>query len=268
MRGGGGGSGACGPWGGGDACCWLGASEPRFPVLQLEARLEDAVAEASKERKLREHSESFSKQLESELEALKVEPLGPAPTSSCDPPCRLGTRPRSGLSAGGPSSRPGLQSPSLAPVPLDTWASKLLGPLLGKSLEAGVLPLTAETGWWSVARGGEGTGERPGVGEGGRRLGSWLTSRDSRASTCLAVGSLSVNGDAEASLSLAPPPSPWRICHLSPAHPQGVCVPLICAATCLASALNRTPPSSQSQSRHLVTVIVPLLHESRDVTWP
>lgn len=200
----------------GDTCCWLGASEPWFPILQLEARLEDAVAEASKERKLREHSESFSKQLESELEALKVEPLGPAPTSSCDPPCRLGTHPRSGLSAGGPSSRPGLRSPSLAPMPLDTWASKLLGPLLGKSLEAGVLPPTAETGWSSVARGGEGTGERPGVGEGGGRLGSWLTSCDPRASTCLAVGSLSVNGDAEASLSLAPPPSPWRIRHVSP----------------------------------------------------
>lgn len=40
--------------------------------LQLEARLEDAVAEASRERKLREHSENFSKQVESELEALKV----------------------------------------------------------------------------------------------------------------------------------------------------------------------------------------------------
>ena len=35
---------------------------------QLEAQLEDAVAEASKERKLREHSENFSKQVESELE--------------------------------------------------------------------------------------------------------------------------------------------------------------------------------------------------------
>lgn len=30
------------------------------------------MAEASKERKLREHSENFSKQMESELEALKV----------------------------------------------------------------------------------------------------------------------------------------------------------------------------------------------------
>lgn len=40
--------------------------------LQLEAQLEEVVAEASKERKLREHSEVFSKQLENELEALKV----------------------------------------------------------------------------------------------------------------------------------------------------------------------------------------------------
>ncbi|XP_035270219.1 serine/threonine-protein kinase MRCK beta isoform X4 [Anguilla rostrata] len=39
---------------------------------ELEAQLEDAKAEASKERKLREHSESYSKQLESELETLKV----------------------------------------------------------------------------------------------------------------------------------------------------------------------------------------------------
>lgn len=44
--------------------------QSRFP--QLEAQLEDAVAEASKERKLREHSESFCKQMESELEAFKV----------------------------------------------------------------------------------------------------------------------------------------------------------------------------------------------------
>ncbi|XP_006209146.3 serine/threonine-protein kinase MRCK beta isoform X1 [Vicugna pacos] len=39
---------------------------------ELEAQLEDAVAEASKERTLREHSENFSKQIESELEALKM----------------------------------------------------------------------------------------------------------------------------------------------------------------------------------------------------
>ncbi|KAJ8399206.1 hypothetical protein AAFF_G00415850 [Aldrovandia affinis] len=39
---------------------------------ELEAQLEDAKAEASKERKLREHSEIYSKQLESELETLKV----------------------------------------------------------------------------------------------------------------------------------------------------------------------------------------------------
>uniref|UniRef100_A0AAR2M2T0 non-specific serine/threonine protein kinase n=1 Tax=Pygocentrus nattereri TaxID=42514 RepID=A0AAR2M2T0_PYGNA len=38
---------------------------------ELEAQLEDARAEASKERKLREHSEVYSKQLESELETLK-----------------------------------------------------------------------------------------------------------------------------------------------------------------------------------------------------
>uniref|UniRef100_A0A672RH77 non-specific serine/threonine protein kinase n=1 Tax=Sinocyclocheilus grahami TaxID=75366 RepID=A0A672RH77_SINGR len=38
---------------------------------ELESQLEDARAEASKERKLREHSEVYSKQLESELEMLK-----------------------------------------------------------------------------------------------------------------------------------------------------------------------------------------------------
>ncbi|XP_059541781.1 serine/threonine-protein kinase MRCK beta isoform X3 [Myotis daubentonii] len=50
----------------------------------LEARLEDAVAEASKERKLREHSESFSKQLESELEALKGKQGGRGPGASLE----------------------------------------------------------------------------------------------------------------------------------------------------------------------------------------
>ncbi|XP_031437858.1 serine/threonine-protein kinase MRCK beta isoform X3 [Clupea harengus] len=39
---------------------------------ELEGQLEDAKADASKERKLREHSEVYSKQLESELESLKV----------------------------------------------------------------------------------------------------------------------------------------------------------------------------------------------------
>ncbi|XP_067097324.1 serine/threonine-protein kinase MRCK beta isoform X1 [Osmerus mordax] len=39
---------------------------------ELEAQLEDAKAEASKERKLREHSEVYSKQLETELETLKM----------------------------------------------------------------------------------------------------------------------------------------------------------------------------------------------------
>lgn len=46
--------------------------------MQLGAQLEDAVAEASKERKLREHSENFSKQIGSELEALKVAPHLPS----------------------------------------------------------------------------------------------------------------------------------------------------------------------------------------------
>nr|XP_034961362.1 serine/threonine-protein kinase MRCK beta isoform X3 [Zootoca vivipara] len=45
---------------------------------ELEAQLDDAAAEASKERKLREHSESFSKQLESELETLKIKQGGRA----------------------------------------------------------------------------------------------------------------------------------------------------------------------------------------------
>nr|XP_046229511.1 serine/threonine-protein kinase MRCK beta isoform X1 [Scatophagus argus] len=38
---------------------------------ELEAQLDDSKAEASKERKLREHSEVYSKQLETELESLK-----------------------------------------------------------------------------------------------------------------------------------------------------------------------------------------------------
>uniref|UniRef100_A0A670HKW7 Serine/threonine-protein kinase MRCK beta n=1 Tax=Podarcis muralis TaxID=64176 RepID=A0A670HKW7_PODMU len=45
---------------------------------ELEAQLDDAAAEASKERKLREHSESFSKQLENELETLKIKQGGRA----------------------------------------------------------------------------------------------------------------------------------------------------------------------------------------------
>uniref|UniRef100_A0A8C0J8Z3 Serine/threonine-protein kinase MRCK beta n=1 Tax=Chelonoidis abingdonii TaxID=106734 RepID=A0A8C0J8Z3_CHEAB len=49
-----------------------------FSFSQLEAQLEDATAEASKERKLREHSEIFSKQLENELEALKLKQGGRA----------------------------------------------------------------------------------------------------------------------------------------------------------------------------------------------
>ncbi|NXK48177.1 MRCKB kinase, partial [Chauna torquata] len=44
----------------------------------LEAKLEEVAAEASKERKLREHSEVFSKQLENELEALKMKQGGRA----------------------------------------------------------------------------------------------------------------------------------------------------------------------------------------------
>ncbi|KGL84048.1 Serine/threonine-protein kinase MRCK beta, partial [Tinamus guttatus] len=45
---------------------------------ELEAQLEEVAAEASKERKLREHSEVFSKQLENELEALKLKQGGRA----------------------------------------------------------------------------------------------------------------------------------------------------------------------------------------------
>uniref|UniRef100_A0AAZ3PU63 non-specific serine/threonine protein kinase n=1 Tax=Oncorhynchus tshawytscha TaxID=74940 RepID=A0AAZ3PU63_ONCTS len=43
---------------------------------ELEAQLDDAKAEASKERKLRDHSEVYSKQLEMELETLKVKQQG------------------------------------------------------------------------------------------------------------------------------------------------------------------------------------------------
>uniref|UniRef100_A0A8B9PUR6 Serine/threonine-protein kinase MRCK beta n=1 Tax=Apteryx owenii TaxID=8824 RepID=A0A8B9PUR6_APTOW len=45
---------------------------------KLQAQLEEVAAEALKERKLREHSEVFSKQLENELEALKVKQGGRA----------------------------------------------------------------------------------------------------------------------------------------------------------------------------------------------
>lgn len=43
-----------------------------FVSRQLEAQLDEAKAEASKERKLREHSELHSRQLEAEVESLKV----------------------------------------------------------------------------------------------------------------------------------------------------------------------------------------------------
>uniref|UniRef100_A0A8B9KLC1 non-specific serine/threonine protein kinase n=1 Tax=Astyanax mexicanus TaxID=7994 RepID=A0A8B9KLC1_ASTMX len=51
---------------------------------ELESQLEDARAEASKERKLREHSEVYSKQLEGELETLKVRGSGRASGASAE----------------------------------------------------------------------------------------------------------------------------------------------------------------------------------------
>ncbi|XP_078191923.1 serine/threonine-protein kinase MRCK beta isoform X6 [Callithrix jacchus] len=51
---------------------------------ELEAQLDDAVAQASKERKLREHSENFSKQMESELEALKMKQGGRGPGATSE----------------------------------------------------------------------------------------------------------------------------------------------------------------------------------------
>lgn len=41
-------------------------------MLKLEVHTEALIAEASKDRKLREQSEHYSKQLENELEGLKV----------------------------------------------------------------------------------------------------------------------------------------------------------------------------------------------------
>lgn len=41
-------------------------------ILKLEVHTEAVAAEASKDRKLREQSEHYSKQLENELEGLKV----------------------------------------------------------------------------------------------------------------------------------------------------------------------------------------------------
>lgn len=43
-------------------------------LFQIEAQAESAAAEASKDRKLRERSEQYAKQLENELEGLKVSP--------------------------------------------------------------------------------------------------------------------------------------------------------------------------------------------------
>lgn len=79
-----------------------GGSEQHSLSPQLEAQLEDAVAEASKERKLREHSENFSKQVESELEALKVAPR----VSSRG----RGARPWSLAAAGRESREPGVEA--------------------------------------------------------------------------------------------------------------------------------------------------------------
>ncbi|KAK6297133.1 hypothetical protein J4Q44_G00317160 [Coregonus suidteri] len=53
---------------------------------ELEAQLEDAKAEVSKQHKLREHSEVYSKQLEMELETLKVKQLGCARGSGSSSP--------------------------------------------------------------------------------------------------------------------------------------------------------------------------------------
>uniref|UniRef100_A0A4W5NYE0 non-specific serine/threonine protein kinase n=1 Tax=Hucho hucho TaxID=62062 RepID=A0A4W5NYE0_9TELE len=53
---------------------------------ELEAQLEDAKAEASKQHKLRVHSEVYSKQLEMELETLKVKQLGSARGSGSSSP--------------------------------------------------------------------------------------------------------------------------------------------------------------------------------------
>ncbi|KAM9551310.1 serine/threonine-protein kinase MRCK beta isoform 1-T1 [Salvelinus alpinus] len=53
---------------------------------ELEAQLEDAKAEASKQHKLRKHSEVYSKQLEMELETLKVKQLGSACGSGSSSP--------------------------------------------------------------------------------------------------------------------------------------------------------------------------------------
>uniref|UniRef100_A0A674CW75 non-specific serine/threonine protein kinase n=1 Tax=Salmo trutta TaxID=8032 RepID=A0A674CW75_SALTR len=53
---------------------------------ELEAQLEDAKAEASKQHKLREHSEVYSKQLEMDLENLKVKQLGSVRVSGSSSP--------------------------------------------------------------------------------------------------------------------------------------------------------------------------------------
>ena len=49
---------------------------------QLQSLLEESQSEASKERKLRERSEMFSKELEQELESLKQRQLGRSPSAS------------------------------------------------------------------------------------------------------------------------------------------------------------------------------------------
>uniref|UniRef100_A0A4X2KP48 Serine/threonine-protein kinase MRCK alpha n=1 Tax=Vombatus ursinus TaxID=29139 RepID=A0A4X2KP48_VOMUR len=70
-----------------DASRQIKASEKQIKMLKqeredlnkLEVHVESAVAEASKDRKLRERSEQYSKQLENELEGLKQKQIGRSP---------------------------------------------------------------------------------------------------------------------------------------------------------------------------------------------
>ena len=57
-----------------------------FLFLKIQVQLEEAQSDSSKERKLRERAEVYSRELEQELEALKQRPAGrSASLASLDP---------------------------------------------------------------------------------------------------------------------------------------------------------------------------------------
>ncbi len=51
-------------------------------LLQMQSQLDEVASEASRERKLRERSEVFAREVEQEMEALKQRQLGRSPSTS------------------------------------------------------------------------------------------------------------------------------------------------------------------------------------------